>query len=837
MAKLEFEKKITQARLALAWEGIWAALCWPLVISMAASALVISGGLALLPDLARYAVLLGFAGVLLWSLRTVLTFRWPTSYDAMRRVEAKSNLANRPISTSKDTLADEAWDDESRALWEEHKQRQLAALKDLKAGTPRSAWQKIDGMSLRVPAAMALIASLFLAQGNGISNLTDALRIGPLTAQKTLSLDAWLKPPTYTGKPPLLLTSPAFVEKLKTENEIIVPENAGLALRLDGAKKPRIGFYDITGQKPEEIKDLAAKTKFENGLFEATAKLTRPSLIKVFDGDKELAAWHVALIPDEAPAITILGDPKGEGQGSLTVKWKATDDYGVATITSQIYLSDTQDDGLGFSNNGVFLFDPPSFPIALKKSQPREEVGSTKADLTAHQWAGLMVDLTLEVTDAAKHKTTSVVKTFRMPERVFIQPLAQALVEQRKTLILDPEQLQNVQKLLSAILVYPVGLIDRSGTHIAIASVISRLRNMHDQADLQEALDMLWQIAIIIEDGDVADARAAVEAARKALEKAIAEGASPEQLKQLMDKLRGAMDKYMESMKKEAEKRFAQGQKNQRDKNGKTITQQDIQKMLDEIEKLSQSGQKDAAKEMLAQLEDLLKNMQPGMAQQGDQQEQSEDGKMLDKLTDLMRKQQGLMDKTLRQPQPGEGDQQSPDAQEPGNGPGETGEPNQNGLAGEQGDLAKQLEQFMRDLEKNGIQGPPSFGEAGRQMGEAKKSLEQRNRDQALGQQGDALSKLREGAQKMARDMQQKGRSGQDSSGREGEAKGDPLDPLGRPMPTTRDDFGPDKNMLPSELAIRRAREILESLRARANTPDLPKIDKDYIERLLRGLY
>jgi hypothetical protein len=43
--------------------------------------------------------------------------------------------------------------------------------------------------------------------------------------------------------------------------------------------------------------------------------------------------------------------------------------------------------------------------------------------------------------------------------------------------------------------------------------------------------------------------------------------------------------------------------------------------------------------------------------------------------------------------------------------------------------------------------------------------------------------------------------------------------------------------MLPSELAIRRAREILEMLRARANTPDLPRIDRDYIDRLLRGLY
>jgi hypothetical protein len=43
--------------------------------------------------------------------------------------------------------------------------------------------------------------------------------------------------------------------------------------------------------------------------------------------------------------------------------------------------------------------------------------------------------------------------------------------------------------------------------------------------------------------------------------------------------------------------------------------------------------------------------------------------------------------------------------------------------------------------------------------------------------------------------------------------------------------------MLPSEMAVRRAREILETLRSRAGMPDLPRIDRDYIERLLRGLY
>jgi hypothetical protein len=147
------------------------------------------------------------------------------------------------------------------------------------------------------------------------------------------------------------------------------------------------------------------------------------------------------------------------------------------------------------------------------------------------------------------------------------------------------------------------------------------------------------------------------------------------------------------------------------------------------------------------------------------------------------------------------------------------------------------LQQFMQQLGQNGLQAPPSFGEAGKQMGEAEQSLEQQQREQALGAQGEALNQLRQGAQEMARQIQQQGQSGQDNTGRDGQARGETHDPLGRPMPNSGDTFGPKENMLPSELAIRRAREILELLRSRANTPDLPRIDKDYIDRLLRGLY
>ena len=833
LTQAQIERKITKAKLVLGWEMLWSALCWPLILGMGVAALILSNLLPLLSDIARYGILLIAFAAIIWSLRPILYIKWPTSYAAMRRIEAHSSLLNRPISTSRDTLIETGLDDRSLALWEEHKHRQLQLLGDLKVGVPQSNWRDIDPFSLRVPTCIILVAGLILSEGNTLTNLQNAFRVGPAIAQKAVTFDAWLKPPAYTGKPPLLLTSATEIEKLRADSNILVPENAGLTLRLDGAKAPRLGFYEISGDTKRELKDIVAKTKFENGLFQADAKLSRSVLIKVYDGDKELAKWQVSLIPDKPPTITILGEPKAEGLGALTLKWKATDDYGVSGITSQIYLSDNQADGMGFTNNGVFLFDPPNIPITLRKSAPREEFGTTSADLTSHPWAGLMVDLTLEVTDAAKHKTTSVVTTFKLPEKLFVKPLPRALVEQRKTLIMDPEALTTVQQMLAALLVYPEGLIESSGPHIAIASVISRLQNLNDATDLDEALDMLWQIAVSVEEGDLSDARKDVEAARKALEKALAEGASPEELRQLMQKLRKDMDRYMKAMKKETDKRQAQGQKNRNSQSGKIITQEDIQKMLDTIEKLSQNGAKDAAKEMLSQLEDILKNLEPGATQQGEQNDPSAASEMLNQLSEMMRKQQGLMDKTQRQPQPGEGDQLNKE----GDNPGSRGNKGGNGLAGEQGDLAQQLEEFMRSLNKNGLQAPPSLGEAGKKMGEARQSLEQQDREQALSEQGEALNQLREGAQNMARQLQQAGKTGQDNSGKEGQAKGDSKDPLGRPRANKDDQYGPDKNMLPTELAIRRAREILESLRARANTPNLPRIDKDYIERLLRGLY
>ncbi|CAN5331559.1 TIGR02302 family protein [soil metagenome] len=845
----KLERTLWRARLALLWERLWAGSFASFMVLAIFAIAVLSGLIGALPQYPRLGVLILFALVFLWSLRSLLTIQPPTRENAIRRVERESALDHRPAAAAGDRAANEFSDPKSLAIWEEYRTRQLARLTHLKAGVPRSALKFLDPQALRVPVALGLIAALFLHRGDATTQLADAVRLAPPTQAVILSLDAWLRPPAYTGKAPVMLTSSATVDKLKREGELSVPENSVLVLRAAGADKPRLQYFDlITGPDGPEIPGPAAKVKTDAGLYQVEARLTRPALIRFSDESGTLAEWRVSLIPDAPPKVSFAEDPGREPAGGLSLSWKAADDYGIAGVAAKFDLSDLQDDGLGIGGNGVFLFEPPQFPIALKKSSPREAADVTVHDLTAHPWAGLNVDITLEARDAAGHVAKSQTKTVKLPEREFIKPLARALVEQRKALVMDPEESTPVISMLDAILTWPDGIIDKSGIHLAIRVVRSEIMHARDHDEMRKPIDELWKIALAVEEGDLADARAALEALRKELQKALAEGASPERIAELMDKMREAMDRYLKSMAQEMQRRN-QNQKgqNQQAQQGKTIRPEDLQKMLDTIENLARNGANEAAQEMLSQLDEILRNLQPGNQAQGDpQQGDQEMSQMLNDLSELMRRQQQLMDDTMRmengapgESQPGEEQNGQQQGQQGEQGQGGKRGPSRNGgaLADQQNALREMLDRLTGQMGQNGLSAPPSFGDAGRSMKGAEGALRDQERDPALSQQGDALNSLREGAQNMARQMMQQGQGQADNTGRQGPARGEDRDPLGRPYRNTTEDFGPKRNMLPGEIAIRRAREILEMLRSRANTPDLPMLDRDYLERLLRGLY
>jgi uncharacterized protein (TIGR02302 family) len=702
----------------------------------------------------------------------------------------------------------------------------------LRAGTPRSDLKWRDPHAFRLAALLGVLAALFLYRGDPVSNFADAVRIAPTQAQVALSLDAWVRPPAYTAKPPILLTSEALKERLQRDSELLVPEGSLLVLRLAGAQQPRLSFFDLIGG--EEIKDLKPKTGTESGSFTAQLHLDRPAEIRVNDGGTELAKWRLSVIPDAPPKIAFTADPEAEASGALAVDWKASDDYGIASVTAKIALSDNQADGRGFATNGVFLYEPPSFPISLKKASPREIDDRTANDLTAHPWAGFNVEVTLEAKDQAGKTGKSETKTVMLPERLFIKPLAKVLIEQRKALILDPDDHRKVELMLDALLMWPDGLIEKSGVHIALRAIRSHIAYAHDQDDIKTAVNDLWQLALAVEEGDLADARAELDAIRKELQKALAEGAPPERIAELMDKLRDAMNKYLQSMAEETQRRMQKGgMQPQPVDPSRMLSQEDLQKMMDMIQKLAESGANEAAQEMLSQLESMLRNLQPGMAQTP-QQGDTPLSQMLGDLSELMRQQQQLMDDTMRMP--GEGD---PKQGEPNGGSSQDGQNGDQGqsLSQKQGALRQMLDELMGRLGQQGMDAPQSFGQAGKSMEGATGALREGRRDPALEQQSDALSALREGAQSMARQMMQQGQGNTGNMGRHGQARGDDRDPLGRPTRSQGEDYGPDRNMVPGEAAMRRAREILDILRNRANNPDLPRIDRDYIDRLLRGLY
>ncbi len=117
-------------------------------------------------------------------------------------------------------------------------------------------------------------------------------------------------------------------------------------------------------------------------------------------------------------------------------------------------------------------------------------------------------------------------------------------------------------------------------------------------------------------------------------------------------------------------------------------------------------------------------------------------------------------------------------------------------------------------------------------MGEAGKSLGEADGGQALDQQSNALDALRRGGQDMMKQMQQAmGQEGQ--TGRRNGQQNSRQDPLGRPQRSGDPEFF-SKDMLPGEIDIQRARQILEEIRRRLGNALSPQMEKDYLERLLK---
>jgi uncharacterized protein (TIGR02302 family) len=522
------------------------------------------------------------------------------------------------------------------------------------------------------------------------------------------------------------------------------------------------------------------------------------------------------------------------------MSYKIEDDYGVTE--ARAHFAVRPGDAAKTATGPRPLFEAPQFSLVLPNARTRNGVGQTVKDLSEDPYAGADVTLTLSAKDEAGNEGRSEPFNMRLPERLFTKPLARALVEQRRILALDANQNWQVYAALDALMIAPELFTPEAGHYLGLYSVARQLEAARTDDAMRAVVAGMWALAVTIEDGNITDVDKALRAAQEALRQALERGASDEEIKKLTENLRAALDNFMRQLAEQL-RNNPQALARPLDPNTRILRQQDLNNMIERMERLSRSGDKEAAKQLLEQLQQMLENLQMAQPGQGD----SDMEQALNELGDMIRKQQQLRDKTFKQGQDSRRDRLR----------GKQGEQGMGDLQQDQQSLRDRLKKLQQELARRGMgqgqrgekgqqgeggdpqagDGEDGLGEADTAMGDASGQLGEGNADGAVDSQGKALEALRKGAQSLAEAMQQGDGDGQGEGpgnrvGRQ-QSGGNQSDPLGRPLHGR--EFGDDFSVkIPGEIDVQRVRRILEELRRRLADPARPQIELDYIERLLK---
>lgn len=773
------------------------------------------------------AVALGVAAVAsLWPLRGL---RMPGSSDIDRRLEQDNALSHAPITTQDDRLSAGSDDAFSAALWREHQRRMATRVDGVHGAHARTDIPARDPYALRAAVVLVLVTAFAWSFGSSGGSIRDAFRSHQVAEVVPPRIDAWITPPAYTGMAPLFLTSGQNAER----TAFTVPEGSLAVVRIAGGT----GGETVTWPEPQTPLATTAEEgqaqPASSRRFEVT--LEASGRLEISGGGLEtLRDWAFTVTPDDAPTIAFEGDPVRAANGAMTLNYVAQDDYRVTKARGLIELAE---DGVETARP---LYEAPDLQLAVPRRSSKDGAAKTMRDLSEHPWAGAQVRMTLEADDDRGQTGRSETKTLILPGRPFANPLARAVIEQRRNLALDANAVKDIVDVIDVLTLYPEETIRNASHFLGLVTARARLLEARgDDEALRGVVDYLWEFARTIEDGNLSDAEKRLQAAQQALKEALENGASDEEIEQLMAELREAMQDYLSELARQMENNPELAQQMPQE-NMQELDMQSLEEMLNRLEELAKSGAREQAQELLSQLQDMMNNLQMGQRQMQQGRQQSQAQQQMNELGEILRRQQELMNETYRQSRRG---QQGQQGQQPGQQPGQQGEQGQmgengmgenglQGLAPGQQALRDRLEQFMDGLRGMGINPGEEFGEAGREMGEAGQSLQDGQGEQAFSDQGQAMDALRRGADSMMQQMQQAMGQGEGQAQPGGNRAGIDRDPLGRPQRSAGPDFG-ESVEIPDEIDIRRAREILDAIRKRLGNALSPQLEKEYLERLL----
>ncbi|MCB8819730.1 TIGR02302 family protein [Microvirga rosea] len=838
-----FGRLVERARWALWLERAWPRLWIPLAIILVFLTLSWLGLWLETPPLWRRASLLFFGAAFVLSLWPLLRLRLPGRQPALDRLDRDTGLAHGPARALDDTIALGSDDPGSRALWSLHRRRAEDAIRRMRVALPDPDMPRRDRFALRAAAVLSVVASAFVAGPELGSRLAAAFdQHGPGAAAPGFRVDGWIDPPLYTRAPPLMID-------LAKGQHLKAPIHSTVVIRVAGE-----GTAEIT--PGQGLTALPPKGNQRTDLREERYTLENSASLTVSTGFASSVSLSIEAIPDRPPEVALTGPPEVNQRGVFTLAYKAKDDYGITSAEGLI------EKAKGPKERS--LVPVPTITLAIPGHEENAAETKSPVDLTNHPWAGAAVKLKLRVKDEAGQEGMSETIAFTLPQRPFANPLAKALVEQRRNLVLTPDDRKRVQTALDALLIAPDAFTPQWGVFMGLRLASDRLRKARSDQDLLDVAEWLWTMALQIEDGNLSEAERDLRAAQERLKDAMERGATDDEIRRLTEELRQAMDKFLREFA-ERMRQNPQGQDQNQRQADRVITQNDLNQMLRQMEDAMRRGDMAEAQRLLEELRNILNNLQMARpdSRMSDPLGREMNQAMRD-LEDMAREQQRLRDETFRdgqnrRMQQGERGQQGQRQGQRQRGQrgqqgqqGQQGQENaENGQGGDQDDplglnqrqqaLRERLQELQRRMQGMGMENEQGLGDAEQAMREAENAIGQGQNGEAVDAQGRALESLRKGMQGMAQQMQQGPGSEQagdqpgpgDPQG-QGQANQRNNDPLGRP--TRNRDYSDGNVRVPGvdESAAARAARILDELRRKLGDPSRPQEELDYFDRLLR---
>lgn len=822
-------RAVRLTRAGMAWEALAVAF-WPLSVVLAVVLSALAFGVTDL--LSARGLLMALALGLLAPVLAVIwgarRFRRPSERAARRRVD--DSLPGRPLSALCDEMAVGAGDDGADALWQAHQARMARDAQAARPVSPDARLRWRDPLALRLAGLVAVTMALVFAPagrfGHGIAALGATFRPAPEVRPDVAAAPAWegwAEPPAYTRRPTIYLNG--------------LPE--GQVLELPKGSKLSFRLY---GEGTELRQDLGGGLGGEP---------SAPELVALQSGDVEIGGrrFAVTVIPDAAPQVRPVVQPDRRADGRFIQPFSATDDNGIVSGKASIALDMTAID----RRYGLAVAAEPRDPVVIDLPLPatgaRKDVrGQLVVDLSRHPWANLPVTVSLEVRDGIDQQGRSAPVSMVLPGRRFFDPTAAALIEIRRDLLWSRENARRSAEVLRAISWQPQDFMDPALAEGLRGAIGTLEAGPLTDAARNALAQVLWDAAVALEDGGLADALERMNQAQERLSEAIRNGASPDEIQRLMDELREATDAYTDMLAQQGQD---PAQKFDRSKQqGQRVTGDQIQKMMDEIQRLMNEGRMAEAQELLDQFNRMMQNMRVTQSEDGEGGRQRPG----ERLSETLRQQQRLADEAMRQMQ----DQYGQWQQQP-----QDGESDAQGEAGQ--DLADRQRQLREDLGRQrgllpgrgtpqGDEARRSLDEAGRAMEEAEQALRDGDPSGAMERQAQAIQNMRDGIRSLGQ-MQAQNQPGQEGQPQQGGQQGGPegpegqqngqrgldqawrdgqqTDPLGRPSTGSGNQITSGDPLAEGPDPARRARDLQDEIRRRSGERERPRDERDYLGRLL----